>query len=88
MLASFAAESELELAEGVAELRFASAHKLCAFLSVQDEVELGDGLDLESLARLAIVISLHGAEDDVLVLVGAGCAFESWLEAHAGAAPR
>ena len=83
MLSSFAGERHLKLSESVAELGLTRAHELRTLLTVQHEVELRDGLHLKSLTCLAIVVSLHGAEYYVLVLIGAAGSLEGWLEAHA-----
>ena len=83
MLTGLATECHLKLSEGAAELVLARPHKLCALLPVQHEVELGDGLDLEGLARLSISVRLHCTEHNVLVLVSATSAFIGRLEAHA-----
>ena len=88
MLSSLACERHLKLSERVAELGLTRAHELRTLLTVQHEVELRDGLHLKSLAGLAIVVSLHGAEDYVLVLICAAGSLERWLEAHAGRAAR
>ena len=59
-------------------------YELVTLLTIEDEVELGNGLDLEGLGCLTILVCLHGTKDDVLVAVSTTGAFESWFEAHAG----
>ena len=83
MLTGLSAKRHLKLAQSTAELLFTGTDEFCALLAVQHEVELRDGLHLESLARLSIVISLNGTEYDMLVLIGSCCTLICRLEAHA-----
>ena len=88
MFSSLACECHLKLAKSVAELGLTGARELRALLSIEHEVELRDRLHLKSLAGLAIVVSLHGAEDYVLVLIGAAGSLKRRLKPHARRAAR
>ena len=65
-----------------------STDELVTLLTIEDEVELRDGLDLEGLGRLSVLVCLHGTEDNVLVAVGATSTFKSRFEPHARTAAR
>ena len=83
MLAGLATEGHLQLSESAAELVLIGTHKLGAFLAMEHEVELRDGLDLEGLASLSVVVRLYRTENDMLILVCASGPLVRWLEAHA-----
>ena len=87
VLAGLALQGILYLAESIAELYLVCAHKLSHFLPIEHEVELGNGLNLEGLTRLSVLVSVHSAKDDVLVSIGATCTLKSGLKAHARPAP-
>ena len=57
--------------------------KFRALLTVEHEIELWDGLDLESSGSLSIVVALDGAEYYMLISVGPTVGFESGFESHA-----
>lgn len=86
MLTGLAAKRLKNLCESIAELHRVGTDELSTLLSMQHEVELRDRLHLEGLARLSVVVRLHGAKYDVLVMVRPGRAFVRWFEAHAGPA--
>lgn len=59
-------------------------HKLITLLLIENEIELRNGLNLESLSSFAIRVAFHGAENDALVPVCTSLCLIYGLESHAG----
>ena len=88
MFTSFAAECRLKLAESLAETVLVCSDKFVTLLAIQDEIELGNRLDLESRGSLAIRTTLDSAEDDMLDAISTSLSLKNGLESHARRASR
>ena len=88
MFTSFAAECRLKLAESLAETVLVCSDEFVTLLAIQDEIELGNRLDLESRGSLAIRTTLDSAEDDMLDAISTSLSLKNGLESHARRASR
>ena len=88
MLARLAVKHLLKLGEGSAEFVFVSTDKFVALLTVQEEVELGDGRHIECHRDVSILVSFDGTEGDLFILVSASIGLKDGLKAHARWATR
>lgn len=87
VLVRFATESRLQLTQGRSKFLLICSHKFNHFFFSQNEVKLGNGLHLESHGCFTILVSLHSAKDDMLVLIWTCCTFKSGLKSHARTTP-
>ena len=83
MLKCLSTECLLQNSKCGREFVWICSYKLGALLSVKDEVKLWNTLHLVCNWCFSVVICLHSAECNILVLIWSGSTLKCWLKSHA-----